>query len=503
MPKTRILLTWLGQQDVLAEEKGVEGPVAAILASAEWPFDEVRILANNWLDRLEQYEGWLSKRMAGLKRPLKISFREAALESPIDYSGIYQVAREELDHLAANDVRITLNLTSGTPAMIATWLLLGKGVYGTELVQTSWQSGLSSIELPFDISLEYLHHQDGLLGQIASNAPDVDVHFDHIQTHSATMGETIALAKRIALRDIPVVIQGDSGTGKEVVATAIHQASVRASEPFVPVNCGAIPEGLVDSHLFGHVKGAFTGAVSNRKGVFDQAHGGTLFLDEVGELPLDAQAKLLRVLQEKEVMPVGASRAHKTDVRIIAATHRDLLAMVEAGDFREDLFYRLAVGLLSLPPLRSRQEDIPDLVRRLMEQLNQEARTQPGYKSKKISKNAINFICSQPWPGNIRELWNTLVRASVWSDGDCLERHHIEKAMIKRGPAVSHLGQRRDVSQGVDISKIVDETKVYYIKEALKLTAGQKVKAARLLGISNHQTLSNWINQLGISDTDY
>ena len=126
-----------------------------------------------------------------------------------------------------------------------------------------------------------------------------------------------------------------------------------------------------------------------------------------------------------------------------------------------------------------------------MEQLNQEARTQPGYKSKEISRDAINFICSQPWPGNIRELWNTLVRASVWSDGDRLERHHIEKAMIKRGPAVSHPGQRLDVSQGVDISKIVDETKVYYIKEALKLTAGQKVKAARLLGISNHQTLSH------------
>jgi DNA-binding NtrC family response regulator len=185
---------------------------------------------------------------------------------------------------------------------------------------------------------------------------------------------------------------------------------------------------------------------------------------------------------------------------VIAATHRDLLAMLNEGSFREDLFYRLAVGVVHLPPLRERHGDIPELTSALMDRLNEDAKDQPSYSSKKISKNAIKFIESQPWPGNIRELWNTLMRASIWSDDDTLEVEHLERAMIQRPQKSNLAASDIDVARGVDINKILDNTKRYCIEEALRLTAGQKGQAAKLLGLNSHQTLGNWMKQLGIED---
>nr|WP_255537820.1 sigma-54 dependent transcriptional regulator [Motiliproteus sp. SC1-56] len=382
--------------------------------------------------------------------------------------------------------------------MAAIWLLLGKGVYNTKLVQSSLQSGLSEVELPVNIILEGLKRQDNVLGSLAAASPAVDSHFEHIQSHSTAMREAVELAKKLAPRNLPVIIQGDSGTGKEVIAETIHKASPRADKAFIPVNCGAIPESLVDSQLFGHKKGAFTGANSNRKGFFDESDGGTLFLDEVGELPLDAQAKLLRALQQKEINPVGASKPHAVDVRVIAATHRDLLAMIDEGTFREDLFYRLAVGVVQLPPLRERAADIPELLDALMDKLNDDAKAQPGYQSKKLSKGAIEFIKSQSWPGNIRELWNTLLRASIWSEGEVLDVEHLQRAMIQRHTKNQSSTMDIDVAGGIDVEEIVSNTKRYCVEEALRITAGQKGKAAKLLGLNNHQTLNNWMKQLGI-----
>ncbi len=500
MIKKRILLSWLGKHDLDAEAKGQRGPVASILLDSDAPFEEVRILANDWFGDLPRYEVWLSQLLRKKNRNTKLSFRQASLKSPIDYSGIYSVAREELDRLSGVRSLITLNLTSGTPAMVANWLLLGKGVYNTKLVQTSLQNGLATVELPYDISLEYLQRQDGVLGFIASSEPNLDTHFEHIQTLSEPMREAVALTKKLAPRNLPVIIQGESGTGKEVIAQAIHKASPRAAKPFVAVNCGGIPQTLIDSQLFGHKKGSFTGADSDRKGFFDEAHGGTLFLDEVGELPLDAQAKLLRALQQKEITPVGASKPRSVDIRVIAATHRDLLAMVEEGRFREDLFYRLAVGVVQLPPLRERAGDIPELVDVLMAQLNEEAKDQPGYIGKNVSKDAIEFIKHQAWPGNIRELWNTLVRASIWSESDTLEVEHLHKAMIQRLNKVNKKSPNIEIANGIDVMEILDNTKRYCVEEALRLTAGQKGKAAKLLGLNNHQTLGNWMKQLGLDE---
>ncbi|ANG63060.1 hypothetical protein A8C75_11640 [Marinobacterium aestuarii] len=498
--KKQILLTWLGKHDLDAEAKNQLGPVASILLGTGWPFDEARILVNDWFDEVPRYEAWLKRVLKKEGRSACVFIRCAELRSPIDYPGIYAVAREELGRLASPERKITLNLTSGTPAMIATWLLLGKGVFGAKLVQTSLQQGLSVVDLPFDISLEYLQQQDGILGSIASATPGLNAHFEHIQTASPAMQECVELAKRLAVRDVPVIIQGETGTGKEVMAEALHQASLRNAKPFIAVNCGAIPESLLDSQLFGHVKGAFTGATGDRKGYFEEADGGVLFLDEIGELPLEAQAKLLRALQQKEITRVGDSKPRKVDIRVIAATHRDLLSMVEDGSFREDLFYRLAVGVLHIPALRERIQDMELLVEALLANLNQEAQTQPGYVSKEISKNGIKFIKAQRWPGNIRELWNTLVRASIWSDDQMLDAIHLEKALIRRPDGDDTGALRVDVSGGIDINKIIEKTKRYCIEEAFRVTAGQKGKAAKLLGLSNHQTLTNWMKQLGMEE---
>ncbi|WP_319781775.1 sigma-54 interaction domain-containing protein [Oceanisphaera sp. IT1-181] len=500
MIKKRVLLTWLGRHDLDAEAKGGFGAIASILLNSDAPFDEVRILVSNWGGEAPRYQKWLESELSARRRPAEICFIEVSLTSPIDYPSIYATSRDQLEFLSADKALTTINLTSGTPAMIATWLLLGKGVYGTKLVQTSLQHGLVPVELPYDISLEYLQRQDGALGAMAAEQPDLAAHFEHIQSASSAMVDVVKLAKKLAPRNIPVIIQGESGTGKEVIAEAIHNASLRASKPFIAVNCGAIPESLIDSQLFGHRKGAFTGAIADRKGFFDEANEGTLFLDEVGELALDAQAKLLRALQQQEVTAVGASKSHKVNIRVIAATHRNLLEMVDLGQFREDLFYRLAVGIIQLPPLRERTADIPELVTELMSRLNEDASDQPGYKSKNISELAILFIKEQSWPGNIRELWNTLLRASIWSEDEQLEVSHLQQAMIKRSVKSERNPLKMDVSQGVDITELLEDTKRYYVEEALRLTAGQRGRAAALLGLNNHQTLGNWMKQLGINE---
>lgn len=497
-----VLVSWIGKHDLDAEVNEELGAVANILNDIELPFDEAYLLINCWFDQVQQYEQWLKNILRKRSRRTKIIIKSVNIESPIDYASIYTVCQKLLKSLAEPQTSITLNLTSGTPAMSAVWLLLGQGVFNTRFVQTSREKGLEKLSLPFDISLEYLSQQDGKLQSLVAGSPILNSHFEHIPATSPEMAAAVNMAKRLAQRDLPVIIQGASGTGKEVMANAIHNASFRAGKGFIAVNCGAIPESLIDSALFGHKKGAFTGADEARKGCFEEADGGTLFLDEIGELPLSAQVKFLRVLQQGEVVRVGESKPRQIDVRILAATHCDLLAMVEEGSFREDLFYRLAVGMISLPPLKNRTEDIPVLIDFFLKQINTEASTQPGYKSKIISLLAIKFIQEQEWPGNIRELWNTLLRASIWTDADELTSADIQNSLIQRRKRHQRQPHIIDVTEGVDMNEILDETKRYCIEQALKKTAGQKTKAAKLLGLTNHQTLTNWMGKLGIEDIE-
>ncbi|MGX7874816.1 sigma-54-dependent transcriptional regulator [Mesorhizobium sp. ORM6] len=241
--------------------------------------------------------------------------------------------------------------------------------------------------------------------------------FRDMITHSPAMDRVIRLGQKAAASNIPILIEGESGVGKELVARAIQGSGDRRSKPFVTVNCGAIPDNLVESILFGHEKGSFTGATDKHTGKFVEAHTGTLFLDEIGDLPLDVQVKLLRAVQEGEVDPVGGRSTVKVDIRLISATHRNLLQQVKDGKFREDLFYRLNVYPIFVPPLRDRRDDIPHLVTHFMEKV---ASADPRHRLQGISAAALAVLQAYDWPGNIRQLENAVFRASVLCEGDVL-----------------------------------------------------------------------------------
>lgn len=240
--------------------------------------------------------------------------------------------------------------------------------------------------------------------------------FEEIVGSAPQFRSALAIAAKAARARIPILIEGESGVGKEVIAQAIHAASPRFKQKMVTVNCGAIPANLVESELFGHERGAFTGAFERQVGRFIDADGGTLFLDEIGELPMDAQVKLLRVLESGEAQPIGARMPHNVDVRVIAATNRKLQEEVEAGRFREDLFYRLNVVQITIPPLRERTGDIPALARHLLARIA----TQPGLRSLGVTAEAIGLLMAHKWPGNVRQLQNALFRAAVLCEGDAL-----------------------------------------------------------------------------------
>lgn len=268
-----------------------------------------------------------------------------------------------------------------------------------ERLTISLRNALKMRELESVVRLEK-HRKNGRIG------------FADIIGQSSEMKRVFELSRKAAKSDIPVLIEGESGAGKELIARAIQGASDRSGKPFVTLNCGAIPKDLVESTLFGHVKGAFTGATADHVGKFEEAHGGTLFLDEIGELPLDAQVKLLRAIQEGEIEPVGAAKPKKVNVRIISATNRRLLNLTKNGAFREDLFYRLNVFPIYLPPLRDRSADILPLANHFLTKLNAEA----GKKVFAIDDGAAELLLEHPWPGNVRELENAIFRALILSD---------------------------------------------------------------------------------------
>ena len=284
---------------------------------------------------------------------------------------------------------------------------------------------------------------------------------------SEPMGKVFRAIAKAASTSATVLITGESGTGKELVARAIHYGGPRSSAPFVPVNCGGIPEGLLESELFGHVKGAFTGATESRAGFFHAADSGTVFLDEVSEMSLSMQVKLLRVLEDKEICMVGSTRARKVDVRILAATNKDLAALVKKGAFREDLFYRLNVIAIAVPPLRERGDDILLLARHFVARFSEEA----GKPRSRFSDNALSVLRNYNWPGNVRELENVIQRLVVMTDGEHIEVPDLPTLM--RFSALRKTGFTRTLA----------EVEAEHIRNVLASANGNKTQAAEILGI--------------------
>ena len=326
---------------------------------------------------------------------------------------------------------------------------------------------------------------------------------DRMVGKSPALLEIFKTVGRLAGRDVSVLVTGESGTGKELVARALHAASARAEGPFVAVNTAAIPRELLESELFGHERGAFTGAVEARIGRFSEASGGTLFLDEIGDMPVDLQAKLLRVLQSSEVTPVGGRRAERVDVRIVAATHRDLDAAVAKGDFREDLLYRLRVVPLHIPPLRERREDVPVLAHHFVERYAEEL----GTGSRLLAEDTVNRLCAHDWPGNVRELENAIKRALVLATGEILLPEDFSfldasAAPGRDGPDLEQL-VRAEVRAILEVGdenvyrSVLERIERPLLETVLAKTDGNQIRAAALLGI-NRNTLRKKIVELGI-----
>lgn len=303
----------------------------------------------------------------------------------------------------------------------------------------------------------------------------------------ATVFNTV---RKVADYKSTVLLLGESGTGKELIARALHDRSVRAKGPFVPVNCGAIPETLLESELFGHAKGAFTDATRSKRGIIEEASGGTLFLDEIGELPLALQVKLLRFLQEDEIRRVGENKGVEVDVRVVAATSRDLEGMVRDGSFREDLFYRLNVLLVTVPPLRDRKDDIPLLVEHFLVRYGERL----GRHGMTLSREALRVLMDYNWPGNVRELENTIERAMVLADGERIEAEGLPERLRERAVAAAPGFAFGD---DLSIKRAVESIERQLITRALEKTGGNRTHAAELLDIS-HRALLYKIKEYGL-----
>ena len=488
---SKVLVAWIGKSDLkgfLQQEASDLGPILSTLNAQS--FDEIHLLYTDDGSQLQDYLTFLKTSFS-----LIVKSHPAKLRSPTHYGDVYECADALLKTLVTETVDLNLLLSPGTPTMQAVWVLLGKTQYPATFWESSPQQGVKQVEVPFHLAAEYIPAADNLSSQqlqkLAQAEAPANAAFDDIITQNPHMLRLKQQASVLATREVPVLIYGESGTGKELFARAIHNASARSDHPFVALNCGAIPEELVDSVLFGHKKGAFTGAHADKQGVFEQAKGGTLFLDEFGELSPAVQVRLLRVLQDQTYTPVGGTKEQTTNVRIITATNRDLMKAVVDGSFREDLFYRIAVGVLHLPPLRERAGDLSILVQW---QLTALYKKDPDLQHKKISVGAKNLILQHPWFGNMRELQSTLLRAVLWSIGEEIQAEDIQQALFQmpeKNPGL--LG--RDVSQGVDLQGLIDELVQYYIPKALHHAQDNKTKAAELLGLSNYQTLNNWIKK--------
>jgi DNA-binding NtrC family response regulator len=499
----KILVAWIGVTDLRASRGDLGenlGPLGQAVEARS--YTEVHLLSDHPVQGSAGFSNWLSGRTQA-----RVQVHPWNLSGPTQFDEIYQAAMSTIDAVhrgVRGKAEFTYHLSPGTPAMAAVWILLAKTSRPAELIESSPEKGVRTVAFPFELSADYLPdltaRQGEEIARLTQGLPSDAPAFENIIHRCAAMKRVVAQARRLAVHDVPVMLQGESGTGKELFARAIHACSPRHEGLFVPVNCGAIPPELVESEFFGHVKGAFTGAVEDREGHFEAASGGTLFLDEIGELPLPAQVKLLRTLQDRKVQRIGGKKLIEVNIRVIAATNRNIVEEVAAGRFREDLYYRLAVGVLRLPPVRERPGDLNLLIDDLLARFNMECRRSPPGKDKRLSAGARNLLHQHPWPGNIRELANTLSRAAIWTPDETIQVEDIREALFPVGTAGAIASEilNRPLGNGLDLNEVLAEVARHYLERAWEEAAGNKTEAAKLVGLASYQTYSNWLTRYGI-----
>ena len=481
--KKEMLFCWLGMTDIrFMEDDKMEGPI--IQALIENNYNECFIIADNLLSA-EKYKIWLKN-----KSKTKIIIIPAELASPTDHAEIYKIAKSAVENKISANSAITFHLSPGTPAMSAIWLILSQ-TYNANLIESSKETGVKEVNFPFDLYADFISQKTEQLNDniLRLSQTTETVAFNNIIHKSKEMKIIIAKAIKVATHDVPVLITGESGTGKEMFARGIHNASLRKSQPFVAVNCGAIPKELFESEFFGHKKGSFTGASNDRIGYIEQANGGSLFLDELGEMPLYAQVKLLRALQEKVIKRVGDNKEIKVNIRIIAATNKNLMNEVISGNFREDLYHRIAVGVLHLPALRERKEDINLLIDFALNEANKElSKNNP----KKITVSAREMLSKHNWTGNVRELKNTITRIVLWSD-DKITANDVKSAVFAKPETKEEGILNQPFSEDFKIDDVLNKVKKHYLERALEKSGNNKTQATKLVGLATYQTFDSWL----------
>lgn len=498
MPKTpqhaqcRVLLTFTGFHDPFASAAVAgneqEGPVLSLVRLR--PFEHVFLFST---PNTQQNTMDTERELRNRHPAVTVTVRHLPLTDPTDYFQILSGLREAFGEISKQFPRAEyfIGTASGTPQMHACWVMLSaSGEIPGRLLQarnvkfvTSEKPSVTEIETT---QPKFPVVRSRVWAQVETEEPD-DGHTAKAIRDLGIVGDdpatinALQLAANVAGYDVPVLILGESGTGKEKIAQLIHALSPRSKGPFIPVNCAAIPEHLAESILFGHMKGAFTGALASRIGAFERAHDGTLFLDELAELPADIQPKLLRALQEHIIEPVGSDKGRKVNCRVIAATNTDLDKAVHAGKFRSDLFYRVAVTRVPLPALRQRRSDIPKLAQHFLDQLNAQYK-----KPRSISPNALALLQTHDWPGNVRELSNVVQDAAIHAVGGVIEPRHLHL----HAPTPSRvLDTLPDPHEGFSLESFLTSVRERLHGRAMEIADGNASQAAKLLGVSPQAVL--------------
>jgi DNA-binding NtrC family response regulator len=482
-----ILLTFTGFQDPYAlgliGDEEQPGPILSLLANKS--FDRVILFST---PRTEKNTSATLESLRKLYPRLFVEVVDLLLEDPTDYLTILRGLRKTTRERSKKTPKANyfISVSSGTPQMHACWVLLAScGEIPAHILNVRPQRFVSKerplitevdLNAPeFPIVRSPICRTEPITSP-PSNYEAVVQNLGIVSDHPS-MRKALEMGSSLAPSTVPILILGETGTGKELFARFIHQLSGRSSAPFVPLNCAAIPKDLAESVLFGHRKGAFTGAVSDQPGVFDRADHGTLFLDEIGELPVSSQAKLLRVLEDGLVEPIGDKKSHKADARVIAATNQDLGRAIKRGQFREDLYYRLNVGEIRLPALRERKSDIPKLALYILDQVNATIKN-----PKRLSPSALARLENHSWPGNVRDLENVIERSARLTRQDLLDADDlmISEPITYADP----LAALPEPSEGFSLEDFVGSARKQLILRAMELARGNQSEAARLLGIT-------------------
>ena len=541
----RVLLTWMGMQDPYSAGVRRLQPVVRDVSNMlergevkqarrlcdqtqhadERPGPVLTLLANEHFDALHilHQSGHFSRRaamesaLAKIHPNLQIDFHLVELTDPRAYeelfSGVRAVCCQIREAHGEKDVAYGIHLSPGTPQMHATWILLTQtGLFPATTYQTTEvpaRPPAEAVKIPFDIDVEVVQPAlDSMQAEIRTLNLERAIEesaFKALVHRSDAMRSVIGKALQLARLNISVLIVGPSGTGKDLLARGVHFSSPRAKRPFVAVNCGAFPETLIEAELFGHERGAFTGAVGRRKGLFEQASTGTLFLDEIGALPLHLQPRLLRAVEQGAVRRIGGDNDVPVDVRIIAATNVDLRQRVAEGSFRQDLFYRLNEVMLILPTLSERTTDIEVLAKHFVHRFNDEfAKTDPDYIPKTLAPGAKRALLTFPWPGNVRQLSNVIRRVLALTEGNRIERRDIVEAlgMGPQNSADQLLASLTLPDDGFRIVEFLDQIEQRLIQQAFR-ESRTIAEASTRLGYNNYQTLSKRLEKYGIAKSKH